>query len=79
MEVSKRYERYIKNKFKDLQHFKELKKLSDARYRTNNDEVIKQRKNEKKICECSGHYTVSNKQVHIRTQKHQNFLNSNNI
>jgi hypothetical protein len=79
MEETKRHKRYIKYKFKDLEHFKEVKRLSDTAYRNRKRLAIMDKKNEKFTCECSGHYTLANRALHYKTNKHQNFLKSNNI
>lgn len=44
-------------------------------YRETNAQIIKQKKAIKHQCECGGNYTQDNKSVHMRTKKHQNFLN----
>ena len=42
----------------------------------NNREANKDKLNEKFDCECGGKYLYSHKSAHIKTAKHQNFLQS---
>jgi DNA mismatch repair ATPase MutS len=49
---------------------KEYKK----QYRENNKDMIQAKKNEKHMCICGNCYTYVNKQRHIRTAKHQQYL-----
>ena len=51
------------------------KKASNERYHKN-IEAIKAVKNKLCICECNGKYTHSNKSQHLKSIKHQNFVNS---
>ena len=43
-------------------------------YHLNNKDYIHEQKNQKYICECSGHFTHTNKSQHIKSIKHQTFL-----
>ena len=49
---------------------KNKEKLKDYR------EANKDKLNEKIECECCGKYTYANKSIHIKTSKHQNYLQS---
>jgi hypothetical protein len=48
----------------------------DKIYREVNKEKIAERDAEKFFCECGGHYTRGQKGSHLKTNKHQNFLNN---
>ena len=54
----------------------EYKKWS-ALYRERHPEKVKHWKSTKVECECGGCYTLSHKAEHIKSKKHQNFLNNN--
>lgn len=54
-------------------------KESSKQYREQNKERIRERANKKYECECGGRYTHNNKSIHLKSQKHQNFLQENNI
>jgi hypothetical protein len=43
-------------------------------YRTDNADKIKQYKNEKHNCECGGQYTNTNKSTHLKSKKHQKYI-----
>ena len=45
-------------------------------YYIENKDIIKIKKNEKFICQCSGNYTYAHKQRHLKSNKHQNYLQS---
>jgi hypothetical protein len=58
---------------------KEINDANKARhkqYRLDNSDYLKRVRNEKYICECGGEYSYSNKQRHIKTKLHQDFLKS---
>ena len=46
-------------------------------YQETNKEQIKEWKNTKCVCECGGKYTNANKSIHIKSKKHQKYLNEN--
>ena len=55
----------------NIEYYKEYSK----QYRENNREYFKEYKNEKFSCECGGKYTTVNKVRHMKSRKHQNFIN----
>jgi hypothetical protein len=52
------------------------KKQIDKDYREKNKEAIKEFKNKKTDCECGGKYTHCHKALHLRSVRHQNYVNS---
>ena len=44
-------------------------------YYQNKKEIISKRQNEKVKCDCGGKFTTVHKQRHIKTKKHQKYLN----
>jgi len=62
----------IKKCYKQLYQLKkdEIKQKSLEYYHANKDRI-----NKKIICECNGTYSVKNKDKHIKTRIHQNYLN----
>jgi len=54
----------------------EHKKEYDKQYRETKNEQIKKRQSEKFICECGCQYSYSAKARHIKSIRHQNFVNS---
>ena len=56
----------------------ENKKKYDKKYYENNIEHIKEQKNQKHNCECGGKFTNTSKSQHIKTNKHQKYLDNNN-
>ena len=63
------------NKIKDQGIYNELgRKGYDKQYREKNKDIIHAKYNEKYNCTCGGKYTVANKQQHIRSVKHQQYL-----
>jgi hypothetical protein len=52
-------------------------KKKQKEYRQNNGEQIAQHKNTKHECECGGKYSNSHKPKHIKTKKHQDWININ--
>ena len=57
---------------------KEFAKLKYKQYYNENHEQVLAKKNEKFSCECGGKYTSSHKALHMKTIKHQNFINNTN-
>ena len=63
----------------------EYKKLFNKEYREKNKELIQNKKkiyyqnilSEKINCDCGGKYTINNKSCHIKTKKHQAYLENN--
>jgi len=45
-------------------------------YREVNKEKLAEQKKEKIDCECGGKYTKSNKSIHMKSKKHQDYINS---
>jgi len=75
-------EYYEKNRDKILERTKEhyqqnREKIIDynKEYREQNKNKIKERDNAKYECPCGGKYTHGNKAIHLRTFKHQTYLN----
>jgi len=58
-----------------FQDNKESVKQHKKQYYQSNKQLIKQKANEKNNCECGGCYTTVNKARHIKTKKHQNYIN----
>ena len=52
----------------------DLIKISNKTYREANDAKIKAFKNVKYNCECGGRYTHCHKALHLRSLKHQNYI-----
>ena len=63
-------EYYKKNKKEILQKLKN-------KYEKNKDKIQEERKI-KIECECGGKYTKTHKARHLKTKKHQNYINNNN-
>jgi hypothetical protein len=57
---------------------KETIKQKMIQYREDNKETIKQKKNEIHNCACGTKYTRANKARHLKTIKHQQYINSIN-
>ena len=55
-----------------------IKQNANARYH-NNIEAIKEARNKLCVCECGSKYTFSNKGQHLKTIKHQTFLNQQEV
>ena len=53
---------------------KEYNKLHNKVYHEKNKDIINAKKNEKHDCVCGNCYTHTNKQKHIRSAKHQQYL-----
>ena len=51
-------------------------KQKSNQYRETNIEKIKEYKQTKHVCECGSNYTNAGKTQHLKTAKHQNFINS---
>lgn len=64
-------EYYESNKIK-------IKRNMKIYYEKNKDKILEQW-NIKNDCECGGSYTNNNKHIHIKTNKHINYINKNNI
>ena len=68
--------------YQSPEHRKEQKRLEHIRngsernklYWEKNKDKLKIHYSQKITCECGGKYTVSNKQVHFKTKKHQDYL-----
>jgi len=58
------------------QENKESIKKYSQEYRQKNRDTLNERKNEKFNCECGGQYTRSHKAKHLRTKKHQKWLDA---
>ena len=79
-EIGKKY--YENNRDKILERTKEhyqqnREKIIDynKEYREQNKNKIKERDNAKYECPCGGKYTRGNKAIHLKTLKHQTFIN----
>jgi len=75
--VEKQKEWYKDNKDKILEKVKKYQK----KYRNDNKDKIAEKKNQKFNCDCGGKYTLSNKVKHLKSKKHQTYLqnlNNNN-
>ena len=46
------------------------------KYRQEHRDELKRKANQKIDCECGGKFTLSNKSLHLKTKKHQKYLNS---
>ncbi|NBO22764.1 hypothetical protein EBU94_05420 [bacterium] len=51
----------------------------DRKYYQLNKDKINEKRNVKFYCDCGGQYTKTNKSVHIKTKKHQNYFEANGI
>lgn len=58
-----------------FQDNKESVKLYKQQYYQSNKVAIAQKANEKFSCECGGRYTRTNKALHKKSKKHQNYIN----
>ena len=65
--INQREQKYRENN-------KETIKERDRLYRENNKEKISKNKLEKYDCECGGHYSHCQKTRHLRSKKHQDFI-----
>jgi ATP:corrinoid adenosyltransferase len=65
-EIGKEY--YKKNK--------DTKKLKTKEYYEKNKEALSLKKKEKIVCECSSNYTHGGKAKHLKTTKHQDYINN---
>ena len=75
--VNKRIEGRTKKEYNKQYHANNKEKLNAQcrEYNAIHKEKIKARKNQKHNCECGGKYTNSNKAQHLKTKKHQAFIN----
>jgi len=76
-EQSKKYNEENKDKIKEQnKNYKEKNKdkikEQNKNYKENNKDKIKKKIN----CECGGKYTHANISIHLKTKKHQNYLNN---
>ena len=64
--------RTIKEHYEDnkVERLKQIKQ-----YRDENKDKIKEQQSQKFTCECGGHYTNGHKSQHIKSSKHQKFIN----
>ena len=72
---------YIANKDKIKDYYDVNKdKIIEYKKRWNdvNKDKINIKRNQKIDCECGGKYTIRNKSQHFKSQKHQEFIKSNN-
>ena len=68
--------------YQSPEHRKEQKRLEHIRngaernklYWEKNKDKLKSHYSQKITCECGGKYTLSNKSIHFKTKKHQNYL-----
>ncbi len=58
---------------------KEKVKELHSIYRENNRIKIRENNNEKHDCVCGGKYTFAHKARHMKTSKHQDYINLNNL
>jgi hypothetical protein len=65
--LSRNKEYYATNKEDVLKQIKE--------YQERKKEELKKKRGERIECECGGRYTISNKHIHYKTKKHQNYVN----
>ena len=65
--IQRSLENYNKNKETILKRMKE--------YQEEHKDEIKAKANEKVECECGGRYTKRNKSSHMKSKKHQNYVN----
>ena len=56
----------------------EIKKENYKKYKQDNKEKIQQQQKQKHNCECGGKYTNNHKSHHIKSKKHQEYLDNNN-
>lgn len=61
---------YVENNYDKIKAYQET-------YRQENKEALNKWKTTKVICECGGKYTLSHKAEHLKSKKHQNYLNNN--
>ena len=54
----------------------EVRKQYMKQYRQDHKEEIRIQKNKKTECSCGGHYLEKSKARHMRTLKHQDFINN---
>lgn len=85
IEGRSKQEHYIdnKDKIKEIQKQyytdnKEIKKQYNEQYYDDNKEKILAKLNCKYICQCGGKYTQVNKTRHLKSNKHQKYLTSQN-
>ena len=57
------------------EHSEERREYDKKRYEEQKEQIKEQNK-VKYECECGSHYTLNHKSRHIKTQKHQNFINN---
>ena len=57
------------------EHVEENKKYNEKYYKENKEQLNKQR-NKKCDCVCGSTYTYKNKSTHIKTKKHQKYINN---
>ena len=66
----------IKEKSKQRYEDKKAELLKQMKqYRDENKDKIKEQQSQKFTCECGGHYTNGHKSQHIKSSKHQKFIN----
>ena len=53
---------------------KEYQKERHQRYYKENKEMILKKQSKQFFCECGGHYTYSHRARHLKTKKHQSFV-----
>jgi hypothetical protein len=76
---NKKYHQSNKEKKeKYYQDNKEKLKKQTKKYRDDNKDIIRKRKNEKIECECGSKHNYGAKSRHIKTIKHQTFIQTNN-
>ena len=71
-------EKQLAKQKEDYEHNKEIKLERNRLYRENNKEKIREQANQVINCECGNKYTHQNKNRHLRSQKHQAYLNQQN-
>jgi hypothetical protein len=78
-EQKKNYYEQNKEKFKEKKkNYYEQNKDYFKKYQKQNQDKLKKYKNKKSTCECGGCYTNVNKATHLKSIKHQNYLNNKN-
>jgi predicted GIY-YIG superfamily endonuclease len=68
--TKKEYKQYWINSFDYSNH----RKIADKKYKEHNKDKLRQKKNEKLLCECGCEYMRSHKVRHCQSKKHQNYL-----
>jgi len=76
-EWKKQHQEQIREQNKEYyEQNKERLKEQQKVYREQHKEQLRERYNKPFICECGSNYTYANKSQHLKTQKHQNYLNT---